>query len=70
MKTKLNYLFSLLTLITAMTCSFAAAAPLTKFGSDAADSGATWDLSVVWQRGKTSGPLRSLLDAMTSRQGS
>jgi molybdate transport repressor ModE-like protein len=35
-----------------------------------ADKEATWDLFVVWQRGKTSGPLRALLDAMTSRQGS
>src|SRR5262249_30773782 len=35
-----------------------------------AEKEATWDLFVVWQRGKTSGPLRALLDAMTSRQGS
>src|SRR5712664_572471 len=35
-----------------------------------ADKEATWDLFVVWQRGKISGPLRALLDAMTSRQGS
>jgi len=35
-----------------------------------ADKEATWDLFVVWQRGKTSDPLRALLDAMTSRQGS
>ncbi len=35
-----------------------------------ANKEATWDLFVVWQRGKTSGPLRALLDAMTSRQGS
>jgi DNA-binding transcriptional LysR family regulator len=35
-----------------------------------ADKEATWDLFVVWQRGKTSGPLRALLDTMTSRQGS
>jgi len=35
-----------------------------------ADKEATWDLFVVWQRGKASGPLRALLDAMTSRQGS
>jgi len=32
-----------------------------------AEKEATWDLFVVWQRGKTSGPLRALLDAMTSR---
>jgi hypothetical protein len=25
---------------------------------------ATWDLFVVWQRGKTAGPLRALLDAL------
>jgi len=35
-----------------------------------ADKEATWDLFVVWQRGKTSDPLRALLDAMTSRHGS
>ena len=29
-----------------------------------ADKEATWDLFVVWQRGKTSGPLRVLLDAL------
>ena len=29
-----------------------------------ADKEATWDLFVVWQRGKTSGPLRTLLDAL------
>jgi hypothetical protein len=29
-----------------------------------ADTGATWDLFVAWQRGKTSGPLRALLDAL------
>jgi Transcriptional regulator len=29
-----------------------------------ADAGATWDLFVVWQRGKTAGPLRALLDAL------
>jgi DNA-binding transcriptional LysR family regulator len=29
-----------------------------------ADAGATWDLFVVWQRGKASGPLRALLDAL------
>jgi DNA-binding transcriptional LysR family regulator len=32
-----------------------------------ADAAATWDLFVVWQRGKTAGPLRTLLDAITSR---
>jgi len=32
-----------------------------------AEKEATWDLFVVWQRGKTSGPVRALLDAMTSR---
>jgi len=30
------------------------------------DPGATWDLFVVWQRGKTAGPLRALLDALES----
>ena len=29
-----------------------------------ADKEATWDLFVVWQRGKTSSPLRALLDAL------
>jgi len=29
-----------------------------------ADTGATWDLFVVWQRGKTAGPLRALLAAL------
>jgi len=29
-----------------------------------ADKEATWDLFVVWQRGKTSRPLRALLDAL------
>jgi molybdate transport repressor ModE-like protein len=28
------------------------------------DKGATWDLFVVWQRGKTAGPLRALLEAL------
>jgi DNA-binding transcriptional LysR family regulator len=28
------------------------------------DAQATWDLFVVWQRGKASGPLRALLDAL------
>ena len=35
-----------------------------------ADREATWDLFLVWQRGKVAGPLRALLDALTSRQGS
>jgi hypothetical protein len=35
-----------------------------------ADTEATWDLFLVWQRGKVAGPLRTLLDGMTSRQGS
>lgn len=30
-----------------------------------ADSGATWDLFVVWQRGKVGGPLRALLSALS-----
>jgi len=29
-----------------------------------ADAGATWDLFVVWQRGKTAGPLRTLLSEL------
>lgn len=29
-----------------------------------ADKQATWDLFVVWQRGRTSGPLRALLDSL------
>src|SRR5436190_12738154 len=33
-----------------------------------ADKEATWDLFVVWQRGKTSGPLRTLLDALGRRE--
>jgi len=32
-----------------------------------ADAGATWDLFVVWQRGKTAGPLRTLLDALPDK---
>jgi len=32
-----------------------------------ADAGATWDLFVVWQRGKAAGPLRTLLDALTAK---
>jgi DNA-binding transcriptional LysR family regulator len=32
-----------------------------------ADAGATWDLFVVWQRGKAAGPLRTLLDALTEK---
>jgi len=35
-----------------------------------ADSGATWDLFVVWQRGKTAGPVRALLDALALKPGS
>jgi DNA-binding transcriptional LysR family regulator len=34
-----------------------------------ADTGASWDLFVAWQRGKTSGPLRALLDALTLKSG-
>ena len=34
-----------------------------------ADAGATWDLFVVWQRGKAAGPLRALLDALTDKAG-
>ena len=34
-----------------------------------ADAGATWDLFVVWQRGKTAGPLRALLDALAAQAG-
>jgi len=29
-----------------------------------ADAGATWDLLVVWQRGETAGPLRTLLSEL------
>ena len=29
-----------------------------------ADKQATWDVFFVWQRGKTAGPLRALLDAL------
>jgi hypothetical protein len=29
-----------------------------------ADVGATWDLFVVWQRGKITGPLRTLLSEL------
>ena len=32
-----------------------------------ADPGATWDVFVAWQRGKTSGPLRALVDALTPK---
>ena len=32
-----------------------------------ADAGATWDLFVVWQRGKAVDPLRTLLDALTEK---
>jgi hypothetical protein len=35
-----------------------------------AEKEATWDLFVVWQRGKTAGPLRALLDALRSGHGS
>ena len=34
-----------------------------------ADAGATWDLFVVWQRGKAAGPLRALIDALTDKAG-
>jgi len=34
-----------------------------------ADAGATWDLFVVWQRGKVAGPLRTLIDALTTKPG-
>jgi DNA-binding transcriptional LysR family regulator len=33
------------------------------------DTGATWDLFVAWQRGKTAGPLRALLGALTVKSG-
>jgi len=33
------------------------------------DKEATWDLFVVWQRGKASGPLRALLDALSLKRG-
>ena len=32
-----------------------------------AEKQATWDLFVVWQRGKTAGPLRALLDCLQSK---
>ena len=32
-----------------------------------AEQEATWDLFVVWQRGKTAGPLRALLDCLQSK---
>jgi DNA-binding transcriptional LysR family regulator len=32
-----------------------------------ADTEATWDVFVVWQRGKTAGPLRALLDCLQSK---
>jgi DNA-binding transcriptional LysR family regulator len=36
-----------------------------------AEKEATWDLFVAWQRGKTAGPLRVLLDCLQSEaQGS
>jgi len=31
-----------------------------------AEKEATWDIFVVWQRGKTAGPLRALLDALSA----
>jgi DNA-binding transcriptional LysR family regulator len=34
-----------------------------------ADTGATWDVFVAWQRGKTADPLRALLDALTIESG-
>ena len=34
------------------------------------DTGATWDVFVAWQRGKTSGPLLTLVDALTRAHGS
>jgi hypothetical protein len=33
------------------------------------DTGATWDLFVVWQRGKTAAPLRALLVALNLKSG-
>src|SRR6185295_3798806 len=33
------------------------------------DAGATWDLFLVWQRGKTSATLRALLDAVVLKSG-
>jgi DNA-binding transcriptional LysR family regulator len=32
-----------------------------------AEKEATWDLFVVWQRGKTAGPVRTLLDCLQSK---
>jgi DNA-binding transcriptional LysR family regulator len=32
-----------------------------------AEKEATWDLFVVWQRGKTAGPLRALVDCLQSK---
>ena len=32
-----------------------------------ADQGATWELFVAWQRGKTAGPLRALLDTLQTK---
>jgi hypothetical protein len=29
-----------------------------------ADKGATWDVLVAWQRGKTAAPIRALIDAL------
>ena len=36
-------------------------------GTKNAEKEATWDLFVVWQRGKTAGPLRALLDCLQSK---
>ena len=35
-----------------------------------ADKGATWDVFVAWQRGKTAAPLRALVDALDLRSAS
>jgi len=32
-----------------------------------ADKGATWDVFVAWQRGKTTGSLRTLLDVLQTK---
>lgn len=32
-----------------------------------ADAGATWDLFIVWQRGKPAGPLRTLLSELNMK---
>jgi hypothetical protein len=31
-----------------------------------AEKQVTWDVFVVWQRGRTAGPLRALLDALSA----